>query len=177
MLSSEQFTDPITFVKFAQGVFSPEVCARLKEIEATENFLWELPNGDKRMLTLNELQFQFYQKLRIDIEARGIVDGSQKPQTPDEVLAQIGVYNYLIGSSDPPDKWRTMQFDLARTPGQYAYSQPEDIGLIEASFYLNAGSIGLGLDIDKIKISPETVQSFEEINRIALPPIDDGLYD
>lgn len=177
MSGTEQYTTPITFTKYAEGTLSPEVRARLENIEATENLLWALPDSMTIMRRLSELQLQFNTRLEIDIDAKQILGDPIEPQPASRLMSQLALFHHLSGSSDTPQAWKSMQFDLKRLEGQYDFTKPEEVGLLEAAFYINVNSLGTGINLEAITISPETLQAFEEIGKIPLAPKDLSLYD
>ena len=167
MLSNEQYRDGILFKKYAQDHYSPDIQARVKKIEDASMFLLDLPLDDERMDEMIKLSSQFYTRLKMDLETSGFAGLTDASMSPQDILLNTAMYNFLVGSSDNLKRWQSMGFDLHKPGTQYQYSQPETIGLLEASYYYNAQS--LGVEIDTSRITPEIAALFKTVNGILIP--------
>lgn len=167
MITPEQYRDGISFIKYAPEQYSPDVLARVNKITNTSMFFLDLPEGDERFEEMIKLRAQFYARLKMDLESSGLSGGESKLATPQDILSNTTMYNFLVGSSENPQRWQSMGFDLHKPAQQYQYSRPDAIGLLEASYYLNAQS--LGIEIDTSRISPDVESLFKTVNGIQIP--------
>jgi hypothetical protein len=144
-------------------------------------------------------QMDFYQKLIVDISKNNFSDDAEGRELARNMLMNSAVYTDLIGGTATSDLWASKEFDIVKSAGQpeqegqmaeagqpeqprqtdrYEYCQPEQMGIIEASYWLNAEKKGvfestqsphsLYFPHSSPVISPETAALYHSINEIGL---------
>jgi hypothetical protein len=172
MLGSEQNSTIMSLFEYAKDTFPVEARERLNKIKSIQESLL-LEKNTNALLSMQRKQRAFYQNLITDIAAKNFNNHSDPHESARDLVFQSAIAKELFGGSDYKSEWEKKTLDMYCPQGRYIPTSPIKMGIVEASYLLNAHSLSLINDLSTI---PEDMASLyssintSELKADPLPP-------